>query len=72
MMAENKLLGDILIEMGLASRELVVECLNKQTEIHSRGLGQIPIGKLLVNTGYISTAQLKKALAKQMKNRLPS
>jgi hypothetical protein len=71
-MAHHKLIGDILVEMGLASRELVVECLNKQTEIHRCGLDPIPLGTLLVKTGHLSMDQLEKALNKQTRNRLPS
>lgn len=36
-MSENKLLGEIMIEMGLASREIIMECLKMQTEIHQKG-----------------------------------
>ena len=71
-MAKNKLLGDILIEMGIASREIIVECLNMQTEIHQKGLDPVPIGKLLLKTGYITTDQLNKALDKQSRYRLPN
>ena len=71
-MPHNKLIGEILIEMGLASRELIVDCLNRQMEIHRQGLEPIPIGTLLVKTGHVSMEHLEKALEKQMKNRLPS
>ena len=71
-MAENKLLGDIMVEMGLASRELIVECLNVQTEIHRKGLDAIPLGRLLVKSGRVSTEQLQEALDKQAKYRLPN
>jgi len=68
----NKLIGEILIEMGLAPKEVVVDCLNKQMEIHRQGLEPIPIGTLLVKTGHVSMEQLENALEKQTKNRLPS
>ena len=71
-MARNRMIGEILVEMGLASKELVVDCLNRQMEIHRQGLEPIPIGTLLVKTGHVSMADLEKALAKQTKNRLPS
>ncbi|HET6456220.1 MAG TPA: hypothetical protein VFI02_17580 [Armatimonadota bacterium] len=71
-MPHNKLIGEILVEMGLASRELIVDCLNKQMEIHRQGLEAIPLGTLLVKTGHVSMEQLEKALEKQTKNRLPS
>jgi len=71
-MAANRLLGEIIIEMGLASRELVVECLTLQTEIHRKGLDPVPIGTLLVKTGYVSIEQLEKALEKQARYRLPN
>ena len=71
-MPHNKLIGEILIEMGLAPKEVVVDCLNKQMEIHRQGLEPIPIGTLLVKTGHVSMADLEKALEKQTKNRLPS
>lgn len=71
-MAHHKLIGELLVEMGLASRELVVECLNKQTEIHRCGLDPIPLGTLLVKTGHLSMDQLEKALDKQTRYRLPS
>lgn len=64
-MAENKLLGEILIEMGVTTREMVVECLSKQTEIHLGGIGRMPLGQLLLKTGYVSAEQLERALAKQ-------
>ena len=71
-MAENKFLGEIMIEMGLASREIIVECLNAQTEIHRKGQQSVPIGALLVKTGCVTMEQLDKALEKQAKYRLPS
>ena len=71
-MTHHKLIGDILVEMGLASRELVVESLNKQTEIHSKGLAPIPLGTLLVKSGHLSMNQLERALEQQSKYRLPS
>jgi len=71
-MAENKLLGEIMIDMGLASREIIMECLSMQTEIHRKGLDPVPIGRLLIKTGHINMEQLEKALAKQAKSRLPS
>ncbi|MDI6828052.1 MAG: hypothetical protein QME62_06170 [Armatimonadota bacterium] len=71
-MSENKLLGEIMIEMGLASREIIMECLKMQTEIHQKGLDPVPIGRLLIKTGHITMEQLEKALAKQAKSRLPS
>lgn len=71
-MSKNRLLGEILIEMGLASRELIVECLNMQTEIHHKGLGPIPIGELVVKTGCMTMSDLERALSKQTKYRLPS
>lgn len=71
-MAQNRLLGEIMVEMGLASRELVVECLNKQTEIHRRGMSPIPIGQLLVKTGCVTTSELEKALEEQAKYHLPN
>lgn len=71
-MPHNKLIGEILIEMGLASKEVVMDSLNRQTEIHQRGQERIPIGTLMVKTGHLSMEDLEKALEKQMKNRLPS
>lgn len=71
-MGDNKLLGEIMIEMGLAPRELIVECLNAQTEIHQKGLDPMPIGKLLIKTGHVTAEQLEKALQKQAKYRLPN
>ncbi|MCL6519170.1 MAG: hypothetical protein K6T99_05020 [Armatimonadetes bacterium] len=71
-MAENKLLGEIMIDMGFASREVIMECLKMQTEIHQKGLDPVPIGRLLIKTGHITMEQLEKALAKQAKSRLPS
>lgn len=71
-MPHNKLIGEILVEMGLASKELVLDCLNKQVEIHRQGLKPIPIGTLLVKTGHVSMEDLEKALENQTRNRLPS
>ena len=71
-MVRNKLLGEIMVEMGLASRDLIIDCLNIQTEIHRRGLDPIPIGKLLVKTGHVTLEQLEAALEKQCKYHLPS
>lgn len=71
-MPHNKLIGEILVEMGLASKEVVVDSLNRQTEIHQQGQERIPIGTLMVKTGHLSMEDLEKALAKQMRNRLPS
>lgn len=69
-MKQNRLIGEIMIEMGLASRELVVDCLHVQSEIYSKGLDPIPIGKLLVKTGYVSLEQLEKALQRQRRCRM--
>jgi len=71
-MATDKPLGEIIIDMGFASREQIIECLNMQTEIHQRGLDPVPIGRLLIKTGHVTMEQLEKALAKQTKYRLPS
>jgi hypothetical protein len=71
-MTHHKLIGEILVEMGYASRELVVESLNKQTEIHTKGLDPIPLGTLLVKSGHLSMNQLDRALEQQSKYRLPS
>jgi len=71
-MPHNKLIGEILVEMGLASKEVVVDCLNKQVEIHRQGSNRIPIGALLVKTGHVSGEDLEKALQTQVRNRLPS
>ena len=71
-MAENRLLGEIMIEMGLASRELVTDCLNAQTEIHTSGHRRIPLGTLLLKTGCVTQAQLEKALEKQTRYRMPN
>ena len=71
-MAHNKLIGEILVEMGLASKEVVMDSLNRQMEIHQQGTDRIPLGTLLVKTGHLSMDDLEKALEKQMKNRLPS
>lgn len=71
-MATDKPLGEIVIDMGFASREQVIECLNVQTEIHQKGLEPVPIGRLLVKTGHVTMEQLEKALQKQMKYRLLS
>ncbi len=71
-MADNKPLGEIIVDMGFASREQIIECLNMQTEIHQKGLDPAPIGSLLIKTGYLTTTQLDKALEKQTRNRIPS
>lgn len=71
-MSDNKLIGEIMVEMGLASRELIVECLNVQTEIHRKGLDPVPIGQLMVKTGCVTMSQLERALEKQSKYRLPN
>ncbi len=71
-MATDKPLGEIVIDMGFASREQVIECLNVQTEIHQKGLEPVPIGRLLVKTGHVTMEQLERALQQQMKHRLPS
>ncbi|MHB0912131.1 MAG: hypothetical protein ACYC2Y_01625 [Armatimonadota bacterium] len=64
----KKRLGDVVIEMGMASRDMVVECLNTQSE----GNKKVPLGSLLVEAGYVTLDQLEKALDKQSKYRLPS
>jgi len=71
-MMRNKLLGEIMIEMGLASSELIIDCLNIQTEIHRRGLDSVPLGKLLIKTGHVTLEQLEVALEQQSRYRLPS
>lgn len=69
-MAHNKLLGEIMVEMGLAPRELIVECLNAQTEIHNKGMDPVPIGNLIMKTGCVTVADLQRALEEQKKSRL--
>ena len=71
-MADKKPLGEIIVDMGFASRDQIIECLNMQTEIHQKGLDKVPIGSLLIKTGYLTTGQLERALEKQTRNRLPS
>ncbi|MHB1456367.1 MAG: hypothetical protein ACYC0V_05565 [Armatimonadota bacterium] len=65
----NKLLGEIMIDMGIASKEMVVDCLNKQTEIHQKNGVTQPIGKLMLKNGYVTMKQLEKALELQSKNK---
>lgn len=65
----NKLLGEIMIEMGIASKEVVMECLNKQTEIHHKNGVSQPLGKLLLKNGYITMKQLESALDRQSKSK---
>ena len=71
-MTQKKLLGEIMVEMGLAPRDLVVECLNMQTEIHRKGLEPVPLGKLLVKTGCVTISDLDRALERQAKYHLTS
>jgi hypothetical protein len=71
-MADNKPLGEICVDMGFASREQIIECLNMQTEIHQKGLDRVMLGSLLIKTGYLTSTQLDKALVKQMKHQMPN
>lgn len=65
----NKLIGEIMIDMGIASREMVVECLNKQMEIHHKDGVSQPLGRLLLKNGYITMKQLEMALDLQSKHK---
>lgn len=69
-MVENRLIGEILIQMGYASRDLIIECLNAQMEVHRMDAGRIPLGTLLLKTGHVTSDQLDKALAQQAKYRM--
>lgn len=71
-MARHKPLGEIMVDMGLTSEDIIIECLNKQTEIHSEGSEHLPLGKLLVRAGYITSEQLQAALEEQARRKLPS
>ncbi|GEM_PF-2059785 len=71
-MSVNKPLGEIIVDMGYASRDQIIECLNMQTEIHRKGLDPVPLGSLLIKTGYLTVPQLDRALERQMKHRMPS
>jgi hypothetical protein len=71
-MADNKLIGEIMVDMGLASRELITECLNAQTEIHRKGMDPVPLGMLLLKSGHVSMDQLDRALEEQSRYRLPN
>lgn len=71
-MPKKKPIGEIMIKMGIVTKEMVTECLNMQTEIHRKHLDPVPLGKLLMKTGYINQDQLEKALAKQLRGRLPN
>ena len=71
-MAKKKPLGEIMVQMGMVTHNTIIECLNMQTEIHRKNLDPVPLGRLLMKTGHITHDQLEKALAKQLRHRLPS
>lgn len=56
----NKLLGEILLEKGVCSREDINHALNIQKEFGGR------LGTILLNTGVITEEQLLKALSFQL------
>ena len=66
----KKLLGEILVDMGIVTREMITECLNKQIEVHQKSNKMQPIGKLLMKRGYITSKQLEAALEQQSKNKM--
>ena len=54
-------LGDILLEMGVATDELIAAAMSMQSKSHKR------IGKILVENGSISEDDLLKALSRQLR-----
>jgi hypothetical protein len=71
-MSKKKLIGEIMVQMGIVTRDVVTECLNMQTEIHQKNLDPMPLGRLLMKTGHITQDQLEKALTKQQRYHLPN
>ncbi len=59
-MGTNALLGDILVERRLITREQLAQALAKQKESRE------PLGQILIHLGFLQDAQLKVVLAEQL------
>ena len=56
MVAQRRMLGEILVENGLLNSEQLAQAVNEQQQTHEK------IGKILVRSGFISDEQLMEAL----------
>ena len=59
-MGTNALLGDILVERRLITREQLAQALTKQKESRE------PLGQILIQLGFLQDSQLKVVLAEQL------
>ncbi len=59
--------GRLLVAAGLISRENVEECVRLQQEMRASGKNAPPLGELVVHRGYVTEAQVRRALAYQKK-----
>jgi hypothetical protein len=58
-------IGEILMEMGCLTEKQLRNALQKQEEVDMRGERHVPIGKILVESGFITLEDLLLALAQQ-------
>ena len=56
MVAQRRMLGEILVENGLISSEQLAQAVNEQQQTHEK------LGKILVRSGFINDEQLMEAL----------
>ena len=60
-MAQRPRIGELLVEQGHLSKELLEEALRIQRKPNEQRL----LGQILVSRGYVTVAQVQAALAKQ-------
>lgn len=57
--------GEVLIEMGVLTKDQLENALRKQREADMRGDSHIPVGNILATSGIITRQQLHMALTEQ-------
>ncbi len=66
-LAPSAEIGKLLLASGLLSQENVEECVKLQEELEAAGKPVPPLGEMVVSRGYVTEAQVMRALAYQKK-----
>lgn len=71
-MAEKKyLLGEILISLGVLTKEQLDMALKEQKELDAKGKEHKPVGQILLEHGFITPNDLIEAIKIQTKQKEP-
>ena len=71
-MAEKKyLLGEILISLGVLTKEQLDTALKEQKELDTQGKEHKPVGQILLEHGFITPNDLIEAIKIQTKQKEP-